>query len=274
MIQVHGHRGCRGLYPENTIPAFEFALQLGVDALEMDVVISRDDKVIVSHEPYFNKDICTTPSGDEISPEQENEFNFYQMTFEEIIAFECGMKKHPRFPEQRNISARKPLLSEVIKFSEQYCLLYSRPLPIYNIEAKSTEKGDYIYHPEPDKFSELLMQILAESNVTDRCIIQSFDLRILSYIKKKYPSIKISLLAESFQSYDSLIQAVGFYPDFYSPHFNMIDEKLIHLLQNTHVDLLPWTVNEMEDMKKVILFNPSGIITDYPDRLLSLLAST
>ena len=102
-IDYQGHRGCRGLLPENTIPAFKKALDLGVKTLEMDVVITKDKQVILSHEPWFSHEIALDPEGNPIQLETETSHRIYQMTFEETQNYDVGSKDHPRFPEQEKM---------------------------------------------------------------------------------------------------------------------------------------------------------------------------
>ncbi|HSZ26331.1 MAG TPA: glycerophosphodiester phosphodiesterase family protein, partial [Cytophagaceae bacterium] len=96
-----GHRGCRGIYPENTLEGFRRAIDLGINSLELDVVVSKDRQLVVSHEPYMNPEICLKPDGSEITPSEEKQYNLYTMTYEEIKKFDCGLKIHPRFPNQK-----------------------------------------------------------------------------------------------------------------------------------------------------------------------------
>ena len=132
-----GHRGCRGLMPENTIPAMIYALDLGVTTLEMDVVITKDNKVILSHEPWFGEEITTKPDGTFMGPREERKFNIYWMTYEQTKDFDVGLKPHPRFPQQQKIKITKPLLADVIDSVNKSMMISRRPLPFYNIEINS-----------------------------------------------------------------------------------------------------------------------------------------
>src|SRR6185436_12863608 len=109
-----GHRGCRGLFPENTIPAMKNALDLGVTTLEMDAVITKDKQVVLSHEPWFGEEITTKPDGTYMGNREERKFNIYWMTYEDVKTFDVGMKPHPRFPRQKKMKVVKPLLTDVI----------------------------------------------------------------------------------------------------------------------------------------------------------------
>ena len=106
-----GHRGCRGLMPENTIGAMLKAIDLGVTTLEMDAVITKDGHVVLSHEPFFNHEIATKADGTAVSEQEEKQLNIYRYTYEEVKRFDVGLKPHPRFPRQQKAKAVKPLLS-------------------------------------------------------------------------------------------------------------------------------------------------------------------
>ena len=118
-LDIQGHRGARGLMPENTVPSFIHALTLGVTTLELDVVVSRDSQVVVSHEPFLSSTICLSPDGKAIPVEEEKRYNLYQMDYDDIRRADCGSKGNPRFPEQRKMAVAKPLLTEVIDSVER-----------------------------------------------------------------------------------------------------------------------------------------------------------
>lgn len=103
-IDIQGHRGCRGLLPENSMPAFIRAIELGVHTLELDLAISKDKKVVVSHEPFMSRKICLYASGNEILQSMDMKYNLYEMTYDEIKQFDCGLKFHPDYPNQAKIS--------------------------------------------------------------------------------------------------------------------------------------------------------------------------
>ena|SRR6187401_1314835 len=135
-FDVQGHRGCRGLMPENTIPAMLKALDLGVTTLELDVVITKDNKVLVSHEPWFEPEITTKPDGSFIKPGEEMQYNVFQMNYEEIVKYDVGLKPHPRFPQQQKIKAIKPLLTDLFDSVAENMKVRRRPFPYFNIETK------------------------------------------------------------------------------------------------------------------------------------------
>jgi len=259
-FDIEGHRGCRGLLPENTIPAFQKALELGVTTLEMDLVISKDRQVVVSHEPYFNHEITTTPDKKHLNSEEEKKHNIFNLTYNEIQQYDVGLKIHPRFPSQKKIAASKPLFQNVIDLAEK-----TNPFIQYNVEIKSTPEGDDKFHPEVGAFSELVCQMILHNKIEKRTIVQSFDLRALQYIKQKYPQIQLSLLIENELSPEFNLNILGFTPDVYSPDFHLVNQQLIELGKSVQMKIIPWTVNSANQIKKLIDLGVDGVITDYPD---------
>ena len=262
-----GHRGCRGLMPENTIPAFKKAIDLGVTTLEMDAVITKDKQVIISHEPFFNHEITTKADGSFVKENEEKSLNIYQMTYEQTQQFDVGSKPHPRFPNQQKLKAHKPKLSEVIDSAEAYTKAKGLPSVQYNIETKSTAPTDGTYHPEPAEFVDLIMAIIKEKKIEARVIIQSFDMRTLQYLHKKYPTIKTAYLFEppSLSSFSSRLKELGFTPTIYSPDYITVTAGLIKECKDLGIKIIPWTVDDLEKMKELKLMGVDGIISDYPD---------
>lgn len=262
-----GHRGCRGLMPENTIPAMIRALDLGVTTLEMDVVISKDKKVVLSHDPWFAEEITTKPDGSYMGPREERKFNIYWMTYDEVKSFDVGMKPHPRFPRQEKIPAVKPLLSDLVDSVRQYMMTRKRPFPYYNIETKSNPDFDKVFHPAPAEFVELLMAVIKEKGIEDYVIIQSFDPRTLQYLHEHYPSIRTALLVENLSkgSLDDHITALGFAPTIFSPAHQLVNKKMVRQCHERKIQIIPWTVNEKERIRELKEMGVDGIISDYPD---------
>jgi glycerophosphoryl diester phosphodiesterase len=266
-FDTQGHRGCRGLMPENTVPAMLNALGLGVRTLEMDVVITKDKKVVLSHEPWFGEDITTKPDGSYIGEREERKFNIYWMTYEEVKTFDVGMKPHPRFPNQQKMKVVKPLLSDVIDSVKQYMMMARRPMPFYNIETKLIPEFDGVFHPKPDEFVELIMDVVKEKGIQDQVIIQSFDFRTLQYIHEKYPAVKTAMLIDmgDKRSLDEQLKELGFTPTIYSPSFYLVKEKLIKQIHKLGMQIIPWTVNEKAKIEELKKMGVDGIISDYPD---------
>ena len=152
--------------PENTIPAMKTALDLGVTTLEMDVVITKDKKVVISHEPCFNHEITTKPDGIYVTETEERSLNIYRMNYEEVKKYDVGMKPHPRFPQQQKIRVIKPLLGDLLDSVQQYMMTSKRPLPYFNIETKSCSwLPTKSFIPQPAEFVELLMTVIKEKSI-------------------------------------------------------------------------------------------------------------
>jgi glycerophosphoryl diester phosphodiesterase len=266
-FDIEGHRGCRGLMPENTIAAMLHALDLGVTTLEMDISISKDNKVLLSHEPFFNHEISIKPDGTFITQDEEKIYNLYQMNYDSIIRYDVGLKPHPRFPQQQKLNAVKPLLSDIFAEIKTYIKSANKPHPFFNIETKSSLETDYQYHPSPAEFIELLMKEIKENQMEYYVIIQSFDIRTLQYLHKQYPSIKTALLTESSDKFtiDQQIKRLGFKPTIYSPSYTIVGKKLVQICHKKHIKVIPWTVNSIDELNKLRKYKVDGIITDYPN---------
>ncbi|MEO8517143.1 MAG: glycerophosphodiester phosphodiesterase family protein [Flavobacterium sp.] len=271
-LDIEGHRGCRGLMPENSIEAMKKAVDLGVTTLEMDVVISKDHQVVVSHDAYLSHEFCLDLNGNEISEVNEKEFNLYQMDYAEIRQYDCGSKTHPRFLDQRKLKTYKPLLSELIDSVENYIKnKYPKKTIRYSIETKITLEGDGIFNPKPKEFVNLLLKVLQEKNISDRIYIQSFDVRTLQYLHQIKPDFKTVFLVENKLSVKENLKLLGFKPNAYSPEFILLNKKIIYYLHKKNIKVIPWTVNEPADIKNTINLGVDGLISDYPDRYFDII---
>lgn len=271
--EVHGHRGCRGLLPENTLPAFLHALALGVDVLELDVVISADQQVVVSHEPWLAAHLGRGPAGERLSPQHEHDYNLYRMPYSNIRQCVVGEWPHPGFPGQQPHASYRPLLRELLATVEAACQRLGRPPVGYSIELKSTPTGDDIFHPVPGRFVELVLAEIHAAAVQTRTTLLSFDARILQAARQQAPAQAVCLLNETPASVTDLFGQLGFLPDFFGPDYQLLSPALIQELSAAYpqVRLVPWTVNELPDLQQTLAWGVFGITTDYPDRLLGLL---
>lgn len=265
-IDTQGHRGCRGLFPENTLPAFEHAIDLGVHTLELDIAITKDNKVVVSHEPFMNALICLKPNGETMTKDEGLEYNLYQMSYDSIKQFDCGTKFHPTYPEQKKLKTFKPLLSEV------FDLVKSKKAKVnFNIEIKSKPEYYSIYTPQPEAYVKLVLDEINTSGLAERVNLQSFDLTILEEIKKQSSQMPVALLVEEDESITTKLESLSFKPEIISPYFKLLTEASIKSYQAQGYKIIPWTINEVEHMRQLIDWQVDGIITDYPDRLIGVL---
>jgi glycerophosphoryl diester phosphodiesterase len=167
----------------------------------------------------------------------------------------------------------KPLLSELIDSVEAYVKLHHLKPVYYNMETKCSPQGDGTYHPTPDVFSALVMNVINKKHIADRVTIQSFDIRTLQIIHKDFPKQTTALLIMNKESFANNIKTLGFTPNIYSPYFSLVTPELVKEAHDTKVAVLPWTVNEVSDMQKMISYGVDGMITDYPDRLVGVAGS-
>lgn len=265
-FDVQGHRGCRGLRPENTIPAFLYALDSGVTTLEMDVVVTRDRQVVVSHEPWMSGALCLDPAGSEIPARDSLKHNIYKLSYEEVRTYDCGSKGNERFPEQLKMSAYKPLLKDVIVAVENHIKNHTKYEVDYNIELKSDPRGDEKFHPKPEEFSRLVHDLLDEYLPMNRVVIQSFDFRVLKYWHTTYPEIRLAALVENKKGMDANLKELGFTPSIYSPYYTFVTPEMVKRCRELKMRLIPWTVNDEREMLSLKGMGVDGFITDYPDR--------
>jgi len=268
ILDIQGHRGCRGLYPENSLIAFIHAMKLGVTTLEFDVVISKNKDIIVSHEPFMNHEISKQPNGDLILKDDEEKHNIYTLTYDQIKLYDTGTKYFEKFPHQVKIKCHKPRLEDVIIESTKL-----NPNILYNIEIKRKKKWDKIHHPPFQEFADIVISKLEELKVLDRTTVQCFDVETLQYLHKKYPNVKLVYLIYNENTLTENMKILGFTPHIYSPYFKLIKKEDVSYCRTNAIKLIPWTVNNFEDIRHQIDLGVDGIITDYPDRLIQILKS-
>lgn len=269
-----GHRGCRGLLPENTIPAFQKALELGV-VLEMDVCISKDGKVVVSHEPFMNSLFCSYPDGSPVQKSDEKKLNLFQMNYAEIKQFDSGKRGNTNFSEQVAMATYKPLLSEVLTLAENFRIKTGKPV-YYNIEIKSDSTEYGISQPKEIKtFTDLVYKEIISKVKLEFITIQSFDFNVLKHLKKEmqsgnYQTFILSALV-SRKSPLMVVKDLGFTPEIYSCAFQSLNYDLVLKTHELGMKVIPWTVNDESEMKKLIDWGVDGIITDFPSYSSSLI---
>ncbi|MES2891233.1 MAG: glycerophosphodiester phosphodiesterase family protein [Bacteroidota bacterium] len=262
-----GHRGSRGLFPENTIIAMLRAIDLGVTTLEMDVCFTSDKIAVLSHEPFLNHNITTLPNGQFIAANEEKKYNIYKMTYEELSKFDVGLKPHPNFPKQEKMAAVKPRLSDVISAVENYIKEKKLPPVLYNIETKTNPLSDNLFHPAPKEFVELLMKVITAAGIQDKATIQSFDFRTLQIIHQDFPAVHTAMLIEDYdkRTVDQQLTALGFTPTIYSPAKELVTDQLVQTCHQKKMKIIPWTVNEAAKITQLKALGVDGIITDYPN---------
>jgi len=269
-FQIHGHRGCRGLFPENTIPAFEKASKLGVDALELDIVISKDRQVIVSHEPYFSHKYSTKPDGRPVRKYNEKSHNLFKLTKKQIQRYDVGIRQHPDFPKQQIIASHKPSLKETVMYIDKSRKKAKKKPMLYSIEIKRKKRWDKKYVPSVEMYVDLVIKELRSLRITKRTSLLCFDLEILESIHRKAPEITLVYLVDNLYSIERNMKRLSFKPDVFGPKFSLVNKKIVDYCDANGIDIVCWTVNTIKDMKKLIRLGVKGITTDYPDTLIEL----
>lgn len=270
-IEVYGHRGEAGHYPENTIPGFLSAVQKGVDAIEMDVVISKDKKVVVSHEPFMASHYMLDEKGKPISKKKQHSYNLYRMDYDSIQKFDSGSKKNRSFPKQKKFPTFKPLLENVFDQIENYLTTNELPDIKYMIEVKSSPQSYNIYQPEPEEFVDLIMKVITARKLENRVIIKSFDPQILNRVHAVHPSIETSYLVSK-AGIKRNLSYLEFTPTIYSPRHKLVKNRhFVDSVRSQNMKLVPWTVNRPKKIRRMIKLGVDGIISDYPERVFEAL---
>ena len=260
--EIYGHRGARGYFPENTLVGFIEAVKIGIHWLELDVVISKDKKVVVSHEPWMSTKLCTLPDG---CPVTSRKYNLYKMNYEEIKKFDCGKRTDKNFLKQKSIPSYKPLLNEMIDEVDAYTSEHDLPQIKYCIEIKSFKITERKYQPPAKEFAELVYQVIKEKKIENRVLVQSFDRRILRHFQKLDSTVKTGLIFINLFSVKTNIKKLGFVPYSYNPYHNFITKRMIDKAHEIGMKVIAWTVNDEKRMKQLIKNDVNGIVTDYPD---------
>jgi glycerophosphoryl diester phosphodiesterase len=253
-IQVHGHRGARAMRPENTLPAFEYAIAQGVDALELDMAVTRDNVVVVSHDPMLESPVCTGP---------REKVTIHTLTLNEVRQWDCGAKQNPAFPKQQAIpGTRMPTLDQVFD-------LAPRGKFLFNIETKSFPDHPEL-SPAPDEFVRLVLAVVRKHHLEKRVILQSFDWRTLHAMKKQAPEVALAALWEG-EAKDFVEIGRESGADVVSPAFKLVTAEQVKAAHAAGLKVLPWTVNRPEDWTRMIAAGVDGIITDDPATLIAWL---
>ncbi len=271
-IDLQGHRGARGLMPENTIPAFKRALDLGVTTLEMDVVINAEGHVVLSHEPWISAKICTHPDGHKVTEDEEKRLTIYSMSDEQVSGFDCGSRGHPDFPRQQAMPVSKPLLGDVLQAVATHSSASGRAPVRFNIEIKSRPEGDRVFHPEVREYADILYRVLQEFGVLQRTTVQSFDPRALEAMHSLDPQVSTAWLISNPLGFKENLAQLSFIPDIYSPDYKLVDQELIRAAHALNIQVIPWTVNDADTMRKLLNWGVDGLITDYPDLAVKVLS--
>jgi glycerophosphoryl diester phosphodiesterase len=259
-IDLQGHRGARGLLPENTLPAFERAIALGVTTVELDVGITRDGVVVIHHDRTLNPDLARGPDGQWVRAPAPA---IHSLTFAELQRYDVGRIRpgsdyFSRFKDQKPIDGtRIPRLEDLLKKDGKVR---------FNIETKiSPEAPHETLAPEP--FARALIAEVRKAGVEKRTTIQSFDFRTLKVVEREAPEIATAYLTSRRHPYPEKVHEAG--GKIWSPDFTSLGKENLDRAKSLGLKVIPWTVNEPGDIARMLDMGVDGIISDYPDRVLA-----
>ena len=293
-FDLQGHRGARGLAPENTLEAFATALKIGVTTLELDLGVSKDGVVVVSHDRVLNPDHTRGPDGQFLagSGPAIRSLTLTQLKQYDVGRLKPGTGYAAAFPLQRPVDgARIPALREVFALTERMGANDVR----FNIETKLTPTSG-AETPDPEDFAAAVAAVVRDNGMAARVTVQSFDWRILMALARLAPEFERSCLSVETPQDDTLergrpgpspwtagldiddfggstpklVKAAGCHV--WSPFYRNVNADVMAEAKRAGIRVIPWTVNERAEMERLIDLGVDGLISDYPDRLRTVLA--
>lgn len=264
-FDAQAHRGGRGLMPENTIASEKNAIDYNC-TLEMDLQMSKDSQVVVSHDAYFNADFSLDPAGETMTQKDGKSRLLFNMRYDSIQKYDVGLKPYPNFTRQKKIPAIRPLLSVLIDSVEAYGKIKNH-INHYNIELKTSPKADSVHYPDLKTYVLSAMHTINNKGIASRSMIQSFDVRALRMVHDSFPHIATSYLVgkNDTNSVQGYINALGFTPTVFSPDYHIVTPEMIQGFHQQGVKVIPWTPNTLDEMQKLTDMGVDGLITDFPD---------
>ena len=260
-FDLQGHRGTRGLRPENTLPAFAKALEIGVDTLELDTNVTRDGVIVVMHDRRLNPDVARGPDGRWVWPPGPA---IHQLTYAELSRYDVGRLRPgtdyaKEFPDQRAIDGtHAPRLSDVFALVRAQGDRRVR----FNIETKISPKAPD-ESPPPEEFARRLVDEIRAAGMQRRSTIESFDWRTLAAVQRIAPEIPAVYLTYKMDDAVAKVKDAG--GKIWSPFYKDVDEAKIREAHAAGIEVVVWTVNDPADMKRMVEWGVDGLITDRPD---------
>lgn len=258
-LDIQGHRGARGLMPENSMPAFTKALSLQVPTLELDLQLTQDHVFVVHHDAKLDPKRCVYDDGHKVENQAID-----QLRYEALVQIDCGRLVDSRFPRQQTVTAtRIPRLQDVL------ALARGADYPVrLSIEIKWSKRHDGVTE---EAYAQQLLALLKQYGMTQRTIVQSFHAPALRAVESIDPTIKRAILVRQPEKYDAAVQQSR--ATILSPRYDRLRRPDVERFQRQGIAVIPWTVNEPADLCRMIAWNVNGVITDYPDRAMQLVDS-
>ena len=254
---IFGHRGCRGILPENTLESFNKALEYNIDGIEWDVVVNKDKQLVISHEEYMDKNYCLDSSGNTITNEKSHAI--YRMNQSQIESYDCGTKDYPKFPDQKHFKTHKPLVQEAfnnIDFQGRIILF----------EIKSEKKKYGKEQPLPSEYVNLILEEVKDFKYKKQIIFMSFDSEILELLNVKAPEYKLVYLHEGIGvSSSKMLTHLNFKPYALGIYSKFITKNTVLKAHEKNIKIFAWTVNKEKEFNRLLGTKLDGIITDFPN---------
>jgi glycerophosphoryl diester phosphodiesterase len=265
-LEVQGHRGARAARPENTLAAFRYALDAGVDVLELDLGVTKDGVLIVQHEQIVPPALCRGPDG---APPPDG-LALHALTLAQVQSYDCGSVQHPDFPQQVTAPGeRMPTFEEVLDLIGK-----AKGAAASRVQLNVETKIDPAYpdrSPDPETFARMILDALRRRNLLARATLQSFDPRTLIAARKLDPNVRLSFLIGRSIPADFEAQARALRLEVVSPRFALVDRAQVDAWHAAGFRVIPWTVDIPDDWRDMVVAGVDGIITDDPKGLIDWL---
>ncbi len=260
---VAGHRGARARFPENTLPAFRYALASGADAIELDVTVTRDDRLAVIHDATLPPDHVSWPGGPPVRPG----IAVRSLTWEELRRFDAGSIRSRWFPGQKPVpGTRIPCLEEVLDLLASPDPPSARPARLF-LELKRRPEPDL--YPEAAPYARLVVDLLRRRGFLSRTLVLSFDVPLLAEVGRLEPDLPLALLSDAPGDLVAPALAVG--AAWAGPHHGRLDETSVSALHAAGLKVAAWAVNSLSDQDRLLALGVDAIITDDPAPLVQRL---
>jgi glycerophosphoryl diester phosphodiesterase len=250
---VHGHRGAAAVRPENTIPSLQEAIRAGADFIEFDIQVTRDNVLVISHDPVVNLEICQGPGGKR---------PIHELTLEEVKQYDCGSLTLKSFPRQVAVpGTRIPTFDEVLDLGKSSAIRF-------NIEIKSSAAWPANYTLAPAELARMVVDSVRRHKLESRVLVQSFDFRVVKAVRAIAPELTVAALyGLGDRGFADIARETG--AQIVTPTFKLVTPEKVKDAHAAGVQIIPWTVDTPEDWDRLIGMGVDGIITNDPGALVA-----
>lgn len=268
VFEIQGHRGARARLPENSLAGFIYATELGVNALELDVIVTAEGQVVVSHEPWFNPEICSDDAGNPLHPDSRE--SLFPLSLDQIQSRPFGHFGHPRFLHQAPLRSFKPTLEQVVKAVSAAHRPPGTPPVHFTIEIKHSECWAGIHNASAPETTAQVLSAIRSLDLAQRTTLQSFSAEVMECVHAWAPHIGTAWLMESPICATEALSLLSFQPNIYSPLHTLLTAEEVKTVRSFGIAVIPWTINDPNRMRELRQWGVNGLITDDPALALSL----